>query len=106
MPGGEMWRGRLRQSNWSARVCFAGVGAGEVTVEGRKVVGISQRRTRRAALFQCAVPVVWDPTRLLDLLALDPAERATGTVALAEAAVGIGPTVAGRLVPALLDRLP
>lgn len=27
-------------------ICFAGVGAGEITVDGRKIVGFSQRRTR------------------------------------------------------------
>ena len=34
-------------------VCFAGRGAGEVFVAGRKIVGISQRRTRSATRFQC-----------------------------------------------------
>ena len=43
-------RGPLVKSRWSQQVCFAGLGSGEVTVGGRKVVGISQRRTRAAAL--------------------------------------------------------
>ncbi len=34
-------------------VCFAGIGTGEVLVGGAKVVGISQRRDRRGARFQC-----------------------------------------------------
>ena len=38
---------------WSPLVCFAGIGPGEVLVDGRKLVGISQRRTRAAA----ALPV-------------------------------------------------
>ena len=46
----QVWREPLRSSEWSRRICFAGVGAGEVTVEGTKVVGVSQRRTRSAAL--------------------------------------------------------
>jgi len=33
--------------------CFAGLGPGEVISDGRKVVGISQRRTRAGARFQC-----------------------------------------------------
>ena len=37
--------GGLVRTAWSAEVCFAGLGPGEVTVAGRKVVGISQRRT-------------------------------------------------------------
>ena len=34
-------------------VCFASRGPGEVTVGGRKLVGISQRRTRAGSRFQC-----------------------------------------------------
>lgn len=41
-------------------VCFAGLAPGEVTVDGAKVVGISQRRTRAGARFQCSVPFEWD----------------------------------------------
>ena len=49
-------------------VCFAGLGSGEVTVDGRKVVGISQRRDRRGARFQCVVHRRWDPDSVLSLL--------------------------------------
>lgn len=35
-------------------VCFASRGRGEVLVDERKLVGISQRRTREGARFQCA----------------------------------------------------
>jgi lipoate-protein ligase A len=55
---------------WCRQVCFAGIGPGEVTVDGRKVIGMSQRRTRAGALFQCAALLRWDPeeiARLLDL---------------------------------------
>jgi lipoate-protein ligase A len=106
VPGAEMWGRGLVRSRWSGRVCFAGVGPGEVLTGGRKVVGMSQRRTRRGALFQCAVPVRWDPVALLDLLALTAAERSAGITELADAAVGIGPALAARLVAALLDHLP
>lgn len=34
-------------------VCFASLGPGEVVVDGRKLVGISQRRTREGSRFQC-----------------------------------------------------
>ncbi|CAN5846769.1 hypothetical protein BH20ACT4_BH20ACT4_01930 [soil metagenome] len=50
-------------------VCFAGLAAGEVTSGGDKLVGISQRRTRHAARFQCAVHHVWRPLRLWAMLA-------------------------------------
>lgn len=36
-------------------VCFAATGPGEVVVDGRKLVGVSQRRTRAGARFQCTV---------------------------------------------------
>jgi lipoate-protein ligase A len=93
----------MRKAPWSEWVCFAGLGPGEVTVEGRKVVGLSQRRTREAALFQCCAARRWEPARLLELLALDEEERAKGGVELADVATGIG-AVAG-LVDGLLEAL-
>lgn len=51
--------GGLEKSKWSPLLCFAGVGPGEVLIGPRKVVGISQRRSRRAALFQCGVLLDW-----------------------------------------------
>jgi hypothetical protein len=98
--------GAMQRTPWSASVCFAGLGPGEVTVDGRKVVGLSQRRTRDAALFQCCVARRWEPERLLDLLALDDADRARGAAELAPVAAGIGPEadlVAG-IVAALANR--
>lgn len=82
--------GPMVTTAWSGRVCFAGLGPGEVTVEGRKVVGLSQRRVREAVLFQCCVALRWEPQRLLDLLALDDDERARGAAELAGVATGIG----------------
>ncbi len=73
----EVHRGGLVASRWSSKVCFAGLGPGEVTSGGRKVVGMAQRRTRHGALFQCAVPREWRPERLLDVLVVSPRERAT-----------------------------
>jgi lipoate-protein ligase A len=60
----------------SDAVCFAGVGPGEVlAADGAKIVGISQRRTREWALFQCAVPLKWDAAPLIAVLG-PSAERA------------------------------
>jgi lipoate-protein ligase A len=47
-----------------------------VTVDGAKVVGLCQRRTRAGALFQCAALLRWDPARLVDLLDLPPGAAA------------------------------
>jgi lipoate---protein ligase len=75
---------------WSATVCFAGLGPGEVTVDGAKVVGISQRRRRDGALFQCGALVGWAPGPLLDLLVLDEETRAAAGAGLGGLAAGTG----------------
>ena len=93
VPGADVHQDRPVTNAWSSKVCFAGVGPGEVTVGGRKVVGMAQRRTRAGALFQCAALVRWDPRRLLDVLALTPAEREEGLISLGAAAAGLGPAV-------------
>ncbi len=88
--------GPLVRTPLSRQVCFAGLGPGEVTVDGRKVIGISQRRTRDHALFQCAALAAWEPTLLADLLGLDDDARAD----LAAAAAPI-PRPASDVVDAL-----
>lgn len=48
-------------NDWSKTLCAAGHGAGEVfDASGAKVVGISQRRTRDFARFQCIAYFAWD----------------------------------------------
>lgn len=106
VAGVEVWEGPMRRTPWSGRVCFAGVGPGEVLVGGTKLVGVSQRRTRRAALFQTAVLIHWEPDALVDLLALEPGDRARATDELAGVAAGCGEQVAAGLFPALVDSLP
>jgi lipoate-protein ligase A len=98
-----MYDGPLRKTSWSPSVCFAGLGPGELTVDGRKVVGMSQRRTREAALFQCCAALRWEPERLLDLLALDDADRARGAAELAHVATGLGSDI--DLATPLVDTL-
>lgn len=96
---GAAWCGALARcgvvSTWhrgrpvggsAARVaCFAGVGPGEVTVGGRKVVGMSQRRTRAGALLQCVALLRWDPDRLGEVLGVDPAALVGGAAPVAGA---------------------
>jgi lipoate-protein ligase A len=60
------------RSPWSALVCFAGIGPGEVLLGGSKLVGMSQRRTRAGGRFQCAVHTRWSPQRLAELLLARP----------------------------------
>ncbi len=85
-------RGPMIRTTWSALACFAGVGPGEVVVrpdaagaQSAKLVGISQRRTRAGARFQCALYRHHDPAALPALLGLSDTDRATLAVALAEA---------------------
>jgi lipoate---protein ligase len=84
----EVHQGPLACGPLGRLVCFATVAAGEVTVPGgdgpRKVVGMSQRRTRAGARFQCAAYRRWDPEPLVRLLRLDD----EGSRALADAAAG------------------
>jgi lipoate-protein ligase A len=101
-----VWQGGMQRGPWSRRVCFAGVGPGEVCIEGQKAVGISQRRTRQGALFQTAALLSWDPATLLSLLRLDEAARSRGRADLASAAVGLGPERATGLVDAFVAALP
>jgi lipoate-protein ligase A len=84
-------RGRLEPDPWSRLVCFAGVASGEVRMgtSGPKLVGISQRRTRDAARFQCVALRAWDPAAVLDLLALDGPTRQRAAAELAGAAAGV-----------------
>jgi len=76
-------------TRWSGLVCFGGVGAGEVTVDGRKVVGLAQRRTRHGAWFHGACVVRWDPTVLLAALGLSGDEREAAARGLAGAVAGV-----------------
>lgn len=55
------WRGPMTSPSASAVACFAGVGPGEVLLHGRKLVGISQRRTRSWSRFQCVAYRRWVP---------------------------------------------
>jgi lipoate-protein ligase A len=85
----DVHRGPMVRSNWSSLLCFSGVGPGEVMAGERKVVGLSQRRTRAAARFQCAVYRRFDGEALLDLLRLERAERTAAADHLARSVTGV-----------------
>lgn len=55
-------------------VCFASAAPGEVFVDDRKLVGISQRRGRSGARFQCVIYRAWSPAVWADVIA-DPGVR-------------------------------
>ena len=65
---GVVHEGPFEPGRWGRTVCFAGRGPGEVFVDGAKVVGLAQRRTRAGARFQCAVLRSWNPGPLIDVV--------------------------------------
>jgi lipoate-protein ligase A len=86
---GDVWCAALQRVGIDARVhrdrpitsplartiCFCGIGHGEVLADGRKAVGISQRRTREGARFQTVLMTRRDDA-LLDVLRLDDRDAA------------------------------
>ncbi|MEO0604488.1 MAG: hypothetical protein AAF211_23845 [Myxococcota bacterium] len=83
--GKGLWvhEGGVQERPWSALVCFAGVGPGEVLdAAGRKWVGISQRRTRDWIRLQTMVHRRWDAAAAVHGLAGagEPDEWLTGAV--------------------------
>ncbi|MGA2520813.1 MAG: hypothetical protein ABSG81_08375 [Acidimicrobiales bacterium] len=81
MHNADVHVGRAAADASSRLVCFAGLGPGELSTGGVKVVGVSQRRTRHGARFSSVAMVSWDPAAVVDLLApaargvLGPADR-------------------------------
>lgn len=101
VDGLAVHHGGLCTTQWSRAVCFAGLGTGEVTIDERKVVGLSQRRTRAGALFQCAVPLLWSPARIVAALGLPDAAVADLTDVVAPV-TGVEPAaVEGAFLAAL-----
>jgi lipoate-protein ligase A len=93
-------RGPMRHTSWSELVCFAGLGPGELLLDGRKLVGLSQRRTRNGIRIQGslyrAAPTI-DVARLLrpPLPAAPLPEVATLAVDAAALAASLATALAG-----------
>lgn len=101
----EVHTGGAWETPWSRKVCFGGLGPGELTVGGKKLVGISQRRTRGGARFQCVIHRRWDPVPLLGLLDLHHGERAAALCDLALVGAGLD-VEPDRVVDSLVRHLP
>ena len=97
VSGLDVHGGPTACSAWCPLVCFAGIGPGEVTRDGAKLVGISQRRTRAVSRYQCAVHTEWSPGALAGLLAAHPSAEALPPVATL-------PTALAGELPAALTR--
>ena len=48
-------------------VCFGGRAPGELLIGEKKILGISQRRTRKGVRFQCALALEWNPEKWIGL---------------------------------------
>lgn len=64
-----MHDGPMMCTDWCRLICFAGTATGEIELGGRKLVGISQRRSRNGSRFQCAVHTRWAPDLMVSLVA-------------------------------------
>jgi lipoate---protein ligase len=99
----EVHRGRLVSAPFSRQLCFLGLGPGEVTWRGKKLVGLSQRRGRAGAWFFSMAMTALVPPAEAAVLALDRAARQQVEAALADQ-VTLLPELSGfceRLVEAL-----
>ena len=121
VPVGEAWVAALARSGWtgltvhragsesapwSDLVCFAGRGPGEViTADGRKLVGLSQRRTRDWIRLQCLVHRRWSAVEAVAALALGADDRAAAEFALREAVAAVGAIDESGLVAGLIAAL-
>ena len=105
--------GRLVADRWGRLVCFAGRGPGEVFVDGLKVVGVSQRRSRQRARIQTTARLR-EPAASseaahhdldeLELLDVPPADRVAGRAVIATRC-GSVPATEADLTGALLRAL-
>jgi len=111
-PFGSAWRAALRAFGVAADVvdveqarasgrdtsaaaqlarlaCFGGLSPYEVTVDGRKIVGLAQVRRRHGGLFQTSLQLRWDAPLISRLLTVSPDERAALITALRARVVGL-----------------
>ena len=100
----EVHEGRYEPGPWGSLVCFAGHGPGEVFVAGRKVVGLSQRRSREGARFQCGLLRLWEPASLAELLLLPEEQRGELERELAVCAAALD-VCEHRILDALVENL-
>ena len=96
----DVYRGALEAGPWGRQVCFAGLGTGEVTLGGAKLVGVSQRRTRDWARFQSMVHLRFRPELVASLVTAP--RPAAADLAACVASVS---ATAAQVVDALVDGL-
>ena len=70
----EVYDGPFEAGQYGSLACYASRAPGEVLHEGRKCVGISQRRTKQGTRFQTSLLVRWDAAEFAVLFDLPEAE--------------------------------
>jgi lipoate-protein ligase A len=88
----EVHRGGVERADQGAIACFAGLGPGELTVGGAKLVGLSQWRVREGVLISSVVPR--DAQRELAGYLVSPwgAPSLLDSACLEDPSVGVAPT--------------
>ena len=83
--------GSVRDAAQGSVACFAGLGPGELTVDGRKLVGLSQWRARQGALVSSVISA-GSPADLSAYLAPDalPTPRLASSTCLDDVLPGLG----------------
>ena len=104
--GVEVNRGPRQSTPWSRTLCYAGLGAGEVTVAGRKVVGMSQRRERSGAWIHSMALLTDRAGDLADLLAGPAERRSAARAGLERAGLPDAEHLVDPLAEEILGRLP
>lgn len=101
-PGGivRVHRGPLTRGEFGRFLCFAGLGPGEVSVGAAKIVGMSQRRNRDGARFQCLALLRHDSGPALRYV--NPAFKAAMAAACAATVAGWPPADGGQ-PPSIAD---
>ena len=93
-------RGGMECTPWSGLVCFAGLGPGEIIVDGRKLVGLSQRRTRHGLRIQGQIHRRSILDEMRALFSVDTPSVRIGDVATLDD-VGLDAASAGRIARAV-----
>ena len=96
----EVHRGAYEPTELARTVCFGGLAPGEVVTSGGKLAGISQRRTRDGARFQCVAYTTWTTEPWVEAIADDVIRESASALDVAELAMNTDQFV-GRLLNSL-----
>ena len=61
----SLFHENFSRSEASDLICFIGRAPGELFIDNRKILGISQRRSKHGTRFQCALIINWQPEHMV-----------------------------------------